>query len=76
MGLFVAACLVYLVVAMAYLTSLANTDNVGSMMLQGDVVATNLEAMGRPLRTPTLVPPKPSDGGQSQYLAWRLGQAR
>jgi hypothetical protein len=49
-GLFVAACLVYLAVATTYLTSLAGVNNDGSIMLQGnshagDVVAANLEAI-------------------------------
>jgi len=51
MGLFVAACLVYLAVAMTYLTSLTDVNNDdGSMVLQGsihagDVVAANIGAM-------------------------------
>ena len=50
MRLFVAACFVYLAVAMTYLTSLAGVNNGGSMMLQdnihaGDVTAANIGAM-------------------------------
>ena len=44
MGLFVAACLVYLAVAMTYITSLVGVDNGGSTMLQGDIHAGDVTA--------------------------------
>jgi hypothetical protein len=39
MRLFVAACFVYLAVAMTYLASLAGVNDGGRMMLQGDIHA-------------------------------------
>jgi len=44
MRLFVAACFVYLAVAMTYITSLVGVDNGGSTMLQGDIHAGDVTA--------------------------------